>query len=113
MVIDQERQLARLGYLLFALGILFGITAVMGAIISHSKYRSVTNAAVRKHLRLQLVSFWCMALLLATAIWQWPGALASALAATALGIWLGTWTIGLLKLERQTKLTDHKSAARL
>ncbi len=43
MPIDRDRQLARLGYLLFALGILFGITAIIGAIVSPSQYHRVES----------------------------------------------------------------------
>lgn len=89
-----EQRLAVLGYLLYALGVLFGITAVIGAIISHCKIGSVEARSTRRHLLAQMGSFWLVAILLAGAIWQWPTPYATALATTAIGIWLVTCLAG-------------------
>ncbi len=101
MPIDQDRQLARLGYLLYALGILFGITAIIGALVSHSKFHRVESPLARAHLRLQLISFWLVLLLLAMTLWLWPQATARGLFAAAVVVWFATWSLGLVWLGRR------------
>ena len=108
---DNDSQLVTLGYLLYALGILFGITAIMGAIISHSRYHRVESPVARLHLRVQLISFWLASLLLAIALWRWPSDTATGVMVAAVAVWISTWSIGLLQLRRSKTVKADQAPA--
>jgi len=54
----QARQLALLGILLQALHVLFGITAIIGVLVAHTKIGSTQGTIYYSHLRWQIATFW-------------------------------------------------------
>ena len=52
------RQLALLGILLQSLHVLFGITAVIGVLVAHTKIGDTKGTLYQSHLRWQIVTFW-------------------------------------------------------
>jgi len=81
VVENSAKRLVILGLLLQGLHVLFGITAIMGMLITHMLIDRSKNTVYHSHLRWQLVTFWlCAALyLLAFIIWHHSGALWPAL----------------------------------
>ena len=76
---DQPRRLSMLGILLLALHPLFGITAVIGMLISTTSLKKVEGTIYRSHLKWQIVTFWIglAAYVIALFFWQsygmtWP-----------------------------------------
>ncbi len=108
MASGADRKLVTLGYLLFALGALFGITAVIGAIVTHSKIASVENSQSRWHLRAQLSAFWLLAAMLAIAAWQWPNSVAKPVIVVAVALWAITWLAGFWLLGKERKTIDDR-----
>lgn len=98
-----QPQLATLGYWLYGLGILFGITAIIGMVISHTRIASVAGSHQHRHLLVQLGSFWLVATLTATCLWLWPASEWRVVAGAAGLIWLATWSVGGWLLYRQQR----------
>lgn len=68
---QREWKIVLLGYLLQALHVVFGITAIIGMLIAHIKGKSFTEPAARSHCRWQLVTFWVAAPLYIASFWWW------------------------------------------
>ncbi len=96
----KAQQLARLGYLLLFFGALFGFTALVGAIISHSRLREITSTVERSHLIFQLYAFWFIVVILIGTLLFANNLIATGLSA-ALAIWLTTLIYGTTLLLRQ------------
>lgn len=56
--LHRARQLALLGILLQGLHVLFGITAVIGVLVAHTKLKETENTPYHSHLRWQITTFW-------------------------------------------------------
>jgi len=67
----QSRNLALLGILLQSFYVLFGITAVIGVLISHSKLSSTIGTIYHSQLRWQIITFWTGLLVYAVSIYLW------------------------------------------
>jgi len=55
---EKLRNLAWLGLLLQAFGVMFGVTALMGMLISSTKLKEADGSIYRSHLIWQIVTFW-------------------------------------------------------
>lgn len=67
----KARQLALLGIILQSLHFLFGITAVLGMLIAHTRINTTDNTIYRSHLIWQLVTFWAGLAAYSLAFWFW------------------------------------------
>ena len=67
----KSRQLALLGILLQCLHMLFGITAVIGVLIAHTRIHSTTGTVYYSQLRWQLITFWVGLIAYALAFYLW------------------------------------------
>ena len=67
------RDQTTLVYLLFALHILFGITALIGVIICHTKKNVTSNTVYASHRVWQIWTFWTGATGYAAGIYYWLG----------------------------------------
>lgn len=90
---SQAHRLALLVYLLYALGILFGITAVIGVIVNHTLIHQTQGTNAYSHFIWQIVSFWILFAGVATTIALWPYSTLVALA--CLMWWFATGAAGL------------------
>lgn len=77
--LDQPRRQSMLGIILLALHPLFGITAVIGMLISTTSLKSVEGTIYYSHLKWQISTFWMglIAYVIAFALWRsfeltWP-----------------------------------------
>ncbi len=91
-------RLAALVYLLFFLGILFGITALIGVIINHTHFAQTKGSIASSHFRLQIISFWGLFCALTASFMWWPGNAAMALVTGSLLWWAitalcGSWLL--------------------
>ncbi|MEE9322604.1 MAG: hypothetical protein V3U76_19335 [Granulosicoccus sp.] len=68
---NRARQLTILGVLLQILHPLFGITAVMGMLVTHMKIEDSKGTIYHSQLRWQLVTFWTGLAAWAMAFWWW------------------------------------------
>lgn len=98
---DKTWRLAALGYLLFFLGVLFGVTAVVGAILSHTLFRKTTQTFARSHLTLQLIAFWVIVGLISGVVLFKDTPVAAWLGTAALAVWLSTVCFGAILLVKQ------------
>jgi uncharacterized membrane protein len=76
---DQPRRQSVLGIILLALHPLFGITAVIGMLISTTALKSVEGTLYHSHLKWQIATFWIgsIAYFIAFSLWNtlgitWP-----------------------------------------
>jgi len=76
---DQPRRQSILGIILLALHPLFGITAVIGMLISTTALKSVEGTIYHSHLKWQISTFWIgvLAYVIAFLVWRsfdltWP-----------------------------------------
>ncbi len=69
---DQDlRNLAWLGLLLQGLGAMFGVTALIGMLISASKLKEAKGTIYESHLRWQIVTFWLAVVAAAISYWAY------------------------------------------
>lgn len=68
---QRSRSLSLLGILLQSLHFLFGITAIIGMLIAHSRLASTKGTIYYSHLKWQLVTFWCAFAGYAVSAWLW------------------------------------------
>ncbi len=54
----RTKNLVKLGYLLQLLGVLFFITAVIGALINHTRSATLQGTEAESHFRWQIQTFW-------------------------------------------------------
>ena len=69
---QRAHRLAGLVYLLYALGFLFGITALIGVIINHTNLSKTQKSYAHSHFIWQIISFWLLlfGVALSIALWQ-------------------------------------------
>ena len=77
--LDQPRRQSMLGIILLALHPLFGITALIGMLISSTSLKSVEGTIYHSHLKWQISTFWVglAAYVIAFSVWRsfgliWP-----------------------------------------
>ena len=96
---DQPRRHSLLGIILLALHPLFGITAVIGMLISTTALKSAEGTIYHSHLKWQIATFWIAvaAYVVAFLLWRsfgltWPIVVAFAFVAYRLSINLQHWS---------------------
>ena len=95
---------AGLVYCLWLLGILFGVTAVIGVIICHTHLSKVRDTHAYSHLMWQICSFWLVfAGIIATLI-LWPHTAAKVLAIGCFSVWLFSGLFGSWYLSKSKRL---------
>jgi len=99
-----------LGYLLYTLGILFGITALIGVIVNHIKLPRITEHYARSHLLWQVFSFWILFAGIALVVFLWPAGYSKMLAYACLFWWIASALIGLGYLLRKQPIPFIKTA---
>lgn len=102
---DQSpRRLAGLVYLLYILGFLFGITALIGVIINHTLIGKTKGSIAYSHFCWQIVSFWVLFAGVVLTIALWPGSAAMAFAIGSLVWWVLTALCGSYLLAKKKPL---------
>ncbi len=92
--IHSTQKLAGLVYLLYLLGILFGITALIGVIVNHTHLSETRGTYVHSHFIWQICSFWILFVCAAVAVFLLPAktmiyaAMLWWLCSALIGIWL-------------------------
>jgi len=86
------------------LGVLFGVTAVIGVIINHTKLASVRGTHVYSHFILQIISFWLVFAGIVVCVLLWPGKMAQMIAVGCIFVWLFSGLIGSWQLARSRPL---------
>ena len=96
---DQPRRQSLLGIILLALHPLFGITAIIGILISTTALKSVEGTIYHSHLKWQIATFWIgiVAYAVAFLLWRsfgltWPIVVAFAFVAYRLSTNLQHWS---------------------
>jgi len=105
-----SQRLPLLGYLLYALGILFGITALIGVIINHTKLPHISDVDTRSHIVWQIVSFWILFAGIALVVVLWPGGYSKMLAYTCLFWWIASALTGIWYLAKKRPIPFLKSS---
>lgn len=67
----KARSLALLGIILQGLHVLFGITAIIGILVAHTRLMSTQNTVYHSHIRWQIVTFWTAFAGYIAAFWLW------------------------------------------
>jgi uncharacterized membrane protein len=73
-VVDRARQLALLGIVLQALHVLFGVTAIIGVLVTQTRIRSTVGTVYYSQLRWQFVTFWIALCGYAIGLYLWLNA---------------------------------------
>lgn len=94
-VAQSAHRLAVLGYLLYFLGIVFGITAVFGVIVNHTHLAKTKHTIAFSHCLWQIVSFWVLFAGVVATVIMWSDANRNLMAFTCLIWWLSTNLIGV------------------
>lgn len=110
---ESAHRTAGLVYCLWLLGILFGITAVIGIYINHSKLASVRGTHAYSHFLWQIGSFWTVFTGAVIAIIFWPLPLAKFIAIACFAIWIFSGMIGSYFLAKSRKLSFFDKQNRL
>lgn len=108
---ETAHRTAGLVYCLWLLGILFGITAIIGMFINHTKLASVRGTHAYSHFIWQMVSFWLVIAGAFISILLWPGPAAQLVAIGSFFVWLFSGLIGSWYLSRSKRLSflDHQA----
>jgi len=102
---ETAHRTAGLVYCLWMLGILFGITAIIGVIINHTKLASVRDTHAHSHFILQIISFWTVFAGIVICVLLWPGAMAQMIAVGCFFVWLFSGLIGSWQLSKSRQLS--------
>ena len=103
---ETAHRTAGLVYCLWMLGVLFGITAVIGVIINHTKLASVRGTHAHSHFIWQIISFWLVFAGVVACVLLWPGAMAQMIAMGCVFVWLFSGLIGSWQLARSRQLNS-------
>lgn len=95
---ETAHRTAGLVYCLWMLGALFGITAVIGVIINHTKLASVRGTHAHSHFIWQIVSFWLVFAGIVACVLLWPRDIAQMIAMGCVFVWLFSGLIGAWQL---------------
>ena len=98
--VHNTHQVAALVYLLQLLGILFGITAFIGMLLNHTRFKDTQNSYVRSHFVWQLITFWSVCVIAAVAVLTWSSTLSIFLLVTGGLWWLLSAAVGAWLLRR-------------
>jgi len=102
------QRLAVLGYLMLFLGVFFGITALMGAIISHMRIDQTRGTIAHSHMVFQLAAFWIIVLLAAGVMFFAKSAVATWCLMAGIAVWLFTLLTGSAILCRRQAIPFFK-----
>lgn len=103
--VETAHRTAGLVYCLWLLGILFGVTAIIGAYINHSKLASVRGTHAHSHFLWQIGSFWTVLAGALIAFIFWPNPVAKTIAIASFAIWIFSGMIGSYFLAKSRKLS--------
>lgn len=103
---------AGLVYCLWMLGALFGITAIIGVIVNHTKLASVRGTHAYSHFIWQIVSFWLVFTGIVVCVFLWPGEMAQMIAVGCIFIWLFSGLIGSWQLAKSRRLSSFGRKSR-
>lgn len=103
---ETAHRTAGLVYCLWMLGVLFGVTAVIGVIINHTKLKSVKGTHAHSHFIWQITSFWLVFAGVVACLVFWPGEMAQMIAVGCVFIWLFSGLIGSWQLARSRQLNS-------
>lgn len=107
---QRAHQLAVLVYLLYLLGVLFGITALIGVIINHTKVAKTRDTHAYSHFIWQMASFWILFIGAALVVILWPASVTKLLIYACLAWWITSAIIGVWFLRRQRPIPFIKAA---
>ncbi len=115
--IESVHKTAGLVYCLWLLGILFGITAIIGVIISHSNLKKARDTHAYSHFVWQICSFWIVFIGLAVTLVFWPSSLSAVFLVSSFFIWLfsglfGSWYLSKSKRIRYRQREHDRSSSR-
>lgn len=99
--LEKARRLGVLGYLLQLLHVLFGVTAIIGMLINHTRLDDVKNTFVESHIRWQLTTFWLLTAAYIAAFFYWHSSGNTALIILVLAVALYRIGRGWWQLARQ------------
>ncbi len=107
---ETAHRTAGLVYCLWLLGILFGVTAVIGVIISHTHLAKARDTHAYSHFIWQICSFWLVLAGVVATVILWPHTAAKVLAIGCFFVWLfsglfGSW---YLSKSKRVRVFDHK-----
>jgi len=110
---ETAHRTAGLVYCLWLLGILFGITAVVGAIINYTHLDKARDTHAYSHFLWQMISFWIVLAGIAISLIMWPDPVAQLIAITTFFVWLFSGLIGSWYLSKSRRLNildrQHRS----
>lgn len=101
---ETAHRTAGLVYCLWLLGILFGITAVIGAIINYTQLDKTRDTHAYSHFLWQMISFWIVLAGIAISLIMWPSPVAQIFAITTFFVWLFSGLIGSWYLSKSRRL---------
>lgn len=93
-------------YLLYLLGILFGITALIGVIVNHTHLKKTRGTYAHSHFIWQIISFWTLFALAVVAFVLLP---AKTMMYIALLWWISSASIGIGFLIKKQPMPFFKS----
>lgn len=102
---EAAHRTAGLVYCLWLLGILFGVTAVIGVLINHTKLASVRGTHAHSHFIWQIASFWLVFAGVVFCFVLWPRPIAQIIAFASVFVWLFSALIGSWYLSKSRRLS--------
>lgn len=102
----RAHRVAGLVYLLYLLGILFGITALIGVIVNHTHIEETRGTHVYSHFIWQIISFWILFVCAVVAIFLLP---AKTMIYAALLWWFCSALIGIWFLVQKQPVPFFKT----
>jgi len=102
---ETAHRTAGLVYCLWLLGILFGVTAIIGIYINHSKLHSVRGTHAYSHFIWQIGSFWTVLAGVVISLILWPAPVAWPIAVASFSVWIFSGMIGSWYLAKSKKMT--------
>lgn len=103
---------AGLVYCLWLLGILFGITAIIGIVINHTKLSDVRGTHAYSHFIWQMISFWIVLAGVLASYFLWATPAGSIIAIISFFVWFFSGLIGSWYLSKSRRLRfldrDHQ-----
>lgn len=91
---QKAHHLAGLVYLLYGLGLVFGITAIIGILINHTHIEKTRDTYAYSHFVWQILSFWVLFAGVAISILAWPGGFSSSISLFSFLWWMCTALVG-------------------
>ena len=107
---QQAHRLAVLVYLLYLLGILFGVTALVGVIINHTNLPKTRDTHAYSHFVWQIASFWILCAGVAFVVILWPGMYGELLMYLCFLWWIASALTGIWYLVKNKPIPFIKTA---